>query len=63
VAVAWGLGVAPARGQVWEQMREWRREWAHGLGQIPLVLGSMKNTALVTIVSSRQAHFMTSLLY
>jgi hypothetical protein len=49
--------------QVWEQERaqglEQAHEWAHGLGQIPLVLGP----TLAEIDPSRQVQLMVSLLY
>ena len=45
------------------QRLEQAQEWAHGLGQIPLVLGPIKNFALAKTVPSRQVHFMISLLY
>jgi hypothetical protein len=51
--------------QAWKQERalglEQAQEWAHGLGQIPLVLGPMKYFALPK--TSRQVRLMTSLLY
>ena len=47
-----------------EQAREWKEwEWAHGLGQIPLALGPIKNFELAKTVSSRQVHFAILLLY
>jgi hypothetical protein len=46
-----------------ERVREWAREWARGLGQIPLLLGSRKNSALAKAVSSRQVVFVILLLY
>ena len=39
------------------------QEWAHGLGQIPLVLGPMKNFALAKTVPSRQVHFIVLFLH
>ncbi|KIM77676.1 hypothetical protein PILCRDRAFT_825113 [Piloderma croceum F 1598] len=50
--------------QVWERERalglEQAQEWAHGLGQIPLVLGPMKNFALAETVPSslRESHMI-----
>jgi hypothetical protein len=57
LALARGLALERAMGL------ERAQEWAHGLGQIPLVLGPMKNFALATTVPSRHVHFMISLLY
>ena len=55
------LELVRARARV--QVRERAREWAHGLGQIPLVLAPMKSVALRKIVSFRQVQFMILLLY
>ena len=53
------LDLERARAQRLEQAQE----WAHGLGQIPLGLGPIKNFALAKTVPSRQVYFMISLLY
>jgi hypothetical protein len=62
-----GLARALALERVSERERAQRLEqargWAHGLGQIPLVLGPIKNFALAKTVPSRQVYFMISLLY
>ncbi|KIM70989.1 hypothetical protein PILCRDRAFT_17525, partial [Piloderma croceum F 1598] len=49
--------------RVRELVLEQIQEWAHGLGQIPLVLWPMKNFALAKTVPSRQVQFMISFLY
>ena len=67
LALELALGPGLALERVSERERAQRLEqargWAHGLGQIPLVLGPIKNFALAKTVPSRQVHFMISLLY